>query len=75
MPAYVDTGLNLVDVRDVATGHILAAQHGTIGERYILGCQNMSLRDYSPDARRSVRTTSATLAYSLWRGPAGSLHQ
>lgn len=44
MPAYVDTGLNLVHVQDVATGHLLAAQHGTIGERYILGCRNMSLR-------------------------------
>ncbi len=45
MPAYLDTGLNLVDVRDVARGHLLAAQYGTIGERYILGCQNMTLRD------------------------------
>lgn len=44
MPAYLDTGLNLIDVRDVARGHVLAAQHGKIGERYILGCQNMSLR-------------------------------
>ncbi|MGE3536117.1 MAG: hopanoid-associated sugar epimerase [Candidatus Tectimicrobiota bacterium] len=45
MPAYLDTGLNLVDVRDVAHGHLLAAQHGKVGERYILGCQNMTLRD------------------------------
>jgi dihydroflavonol-4-reductase len=45
MPAYVATGLNLVDVRDVARGHLLAAQHGKIGERYILGYQNMTLRD------------------------------
>jgi dihydroflavonol-4-reductase len=37
MPAYLDTGLNWVHVRDVAIGHILAAQHGSIGERYILG--------------------------------------
>jgi dihydroflavonol-4-reductase len=37
MPAYIDTGLNWVHVRDVAIGHILAAQHGSIGERYILG--------------------------------------
>ena len=37
MPAYLDTGLNWVHVRDVAIGHILAAQHGCIGERYILG--------------------------------------
>lgn len=43
MPAYVDTGLNIIDVRDVARGHLLAAQHGKVGERYILGCRNMPL--------------------------------
>ena len=37
MPAYLDTGLNWVHVRDVALGHILAAEPGRIGERYILG--------------------------------------
>ncbi|NBR85653.1 MAG: NAD-dependent epimerase/dehydratase family protein [Verrucomicrobia bacterium] len=37
MPAYVDTGLNWVHVRDVAVGHILAAEKGSVGERYILG--------------------------------------
>jgi dihydroflavonol-4-reductase len=45
MPAYLNTGLNLVDVRDVARGHLLAAQHGTIGARYILGGRNMTLRE------------------------------
>ena len=45
MPAYVDTGLNLVDVRDVAEGHLLAADKGRPGERYILGARNMSLRE------------------------------
>ena len=45
MPAYVDTGLNLVDVRDVARGHLLAAAHGAPGERYVLGARNMSLRE------------------------------
>jgi dihydroflavonol-4-reductase len=44
MPAYVDTGLNLVDVRDVAAGHRLALERGTSGRRYILGNQNMTLR-------------------------------
>jgi dihydroflavonol-4-reductase len=43
MPAYIDTGLNLVDVRDVALGHILAAELGRTGERYILGCENLTL--------------------------------
>jgi dihydroflavonol-4-reductase len=37
MPAFLDTGLNWVDVRDVAAGHILAAEKGRVGERYILG--------------------------------------
>jgi dihydroflavonol-4-reductase len=44
MPAYVDTGLNLIDVRDVAAGHLLAAERGRPGERYILGHRNMTLR-------------------------------
>jgi len=45
LPAYVDTGLNIVHVDDVAEGHWLALQHGVPGERYILGGQNLSLRD------------------------------
>ena len=45
MPAYVDTGLNLVDVRDVAAGHLLAAERGRPGERYILGNRNMTLKE------------------------------
>ena len=45
MPAYVDTGLNLVAVEDVAAGHLLAAEKGCIGERYILGGRNMTLKE------------------------------
>ena len=44
MPAYVDTGLNIVHVDDVAAGHLLAYQHGRIGERYILGGTDLSLQ-------------------------------
>lgn len=45
MPAYVDTGLNMVAVEDVAAGHRLAFERGRTGERYILGHQNMHLAD------------------------------
>ncbi len=44
MSAFVDTGLNLVDVRDVAAGHLLAEERGTPGERYILGGENLTLQ-------------------------------
>jgi dihydroflavonol-4-reductase len=43
IPAYVNTGLNVVDVEDVALGHLLAAEKGRIGERYILGNANLTL--------------------------------
>jgi dihydroflavonol-4-reductase len=45
MPAYVDTGLNIVHVDDVAAGHLLAYHQGRPGERYILGGQDMTLRE------------------------------
>ena len=44
IPAYVDTGLNLVAVDDCARGHLLAAEHGRIGEKYILGGENLTLK-------------------------------
>jgi len=43
MPAYLDTGLNVVDVRDVARGHVAALERGRPGERYILGAENLTL--------------------------------
>ena len=45
MPAFVDTGLNVVHVADVAAGHVLAFERGRIGERYLLGGENMGLRE------------------------------
>ncbi len=44
MPFYVDTGLNLIDVKDVAWGHILALEKGRTGDRYILGHQNLTFK-------------------------------
>jgi dihydroflavonol-4-reductase len=43
MPAFIDTGLNIVDVRDTALGHVLACERGQPGERYILGSENLTL--------------------------------
>jgi dihydroflavonol-4-reductase len=54
MPAYVDTGLNLVHVDDVAAGHVAALQKGRIGERYILGGQDVGLGDMLRDIARRV---------------------
>jgi len=45
MPAFVDTGLNVVHVDDVASGHVAAFEKGEVGERYILGGENMTLKD------------------------------
>lgn len=45
MPAYIDTGMNLIDVDDVAIGHLLAMERGRQGERYILGNKNLMLRE------------------------------
>jgi dihydroflavonol-4-reductase len=54
MPAFVDTGLNLVHVDDVAAGHLAALARGTIGERYILGGENVYLRDMLAEIARVV---------------------
>ncbi len=44
MPAFIDTGLNVVDVKDVAQGHLAACARGRVGERYILGAENLTLQ-------------------------------
>ena len=45
VPAYIDTGLNIVHVDDVAEGHVLALERGRVGERYVLGGENLLLKD------------------------------
>jgi dihydroflavonol-4-reductase len=52
MPAYVETGLNLVHVDDVAEGHVLALENGRIGENYILGGHNVMLKDMLAEIAR-----------------------
>jgi dihydroflavonol-4-reductase len=67
IPAFVDTGLNLVHVDDVAAGHLLAMDRGRIGERYILGGQDLSLRDMLAEIAVLSGRKAPTLA--LPRGP------
>jgi dihydroflavonol-4-reductase len=54
MPGFVDTGLNVVDVRDVADGHLLALERGKAGERYILGSENLTLEQIFSKLARIV---------------------
>jgi len=66
IPAYVKTGLNFVDVSDVAEGHISAAGKGTIGERYILGNQNMSLLELFQTLEELSGTRRPSLHIPNW---------
>ena len=67
MPAYVDTGLNVAHVDDVAAGHLLAFDKGSVGERYILGGDNMPLADILAVVARysGRRPPSVKLPHSL----------
>jgi dihydroflavonol-4-reductase len=67
MPGYIDTGLNFVDVEDVAAGHWLAAQKGKIGERYILGNKNMTLKEFlqSVAAAASLPAPKMKIPYAV----------
>ena len=67
MPAYVDTGLNLVHVDDVAEGHMLALEKGRIGETYILGGQNVTLKQMLEDIARLMERKPPRVR--LPRGP------
>ena len=81
MPAYIETGMNLIDVDDVAVGHVRAMERGRIGERYILGNRNLMLREIfeklslltgvlAPFASSRTTKMAATLARKglEWRG-------
>ncbi|RFB76426.1 hopanoid-associated sugar epimerase [Methylovirgula sp. 4M-Z18] len=64
MPAFVDTGLNLVHVDDVAAGHLAAFRQGRIGERYILGGENISLAQMLADIASLVGRRAPRLSLS-----------
>ena len=80
VPAYIDTGLNIVHVDDVAEGHALALERGRIGERYVLGGENLLLKDIlalvadvvgrKPPTHRAAR--GGGLAGRLGHGGAGA---
>jgi dihydroflavonol-4-reductase len=66
IPAFVDTGLNLVHVDDVARGHLAALQRGTIGERYILGGQNVLFSQMLGDIAVLVGRSAPRVRLPWW---------
>jgi dihydroflavonol-4-reductase len=62
LPIWLDVDVNAVDVRDVATGQILAAERGRVGQRYVLGGENLALRD-----ALQITATEAGVAPPRWR--------
>ena len=66
IPAFVDTGLNLVHVDDVAHGHFLALERGRIGERYILGGENLPLQQMLADIAQMTGRKAPTIALPRW---------
>jgi dihydroflavonol-4-reductase len=66
IPAFVDTGLNLVHVDDVAEGHLLALERGRIGQRYILGGEDVKLREMLAVIARMVGRKPPTIQLPRW---------
>jgi dihydroflavonol-4-reductase len=66
MPAFVDTGLNLVNVEDVALGHLLALERGQIGERYILGGDNVTLQHLLGEIAAMTGRRAPSIKLPLW---------
>ncbi|MDJ1182682.1 hopanoid-associated sugar epimerase [Roseofilum casamattae] len=66
MPAYVETGLNFIDVRDVAIAHILALENGKKGDRYILGHQNLTLKTFLNHLSQTTGIPAPTQTLPLW---------
>lgn len=66
MPFYLDTGLNFIDVRDVARGHLLALERGQSGERYILGHQNLTLKALFEQLAQITGLSAPKLTVPIW---------
>ena len=66
MPGYVDTGLNIAHVDDVAAGHLLAAERGAIGRRYILGGENLGLAAILGEVARAAGRKPPRLKVPYW---------
>jgi dihydroflavonol-4-reductase len=66
MPAYVDTGLNVVDVEDVAVGHRLAAEKGQPGRRYILGNRDMTMKEILQTLARITGRPAPRVQLPFW---------
>ena len=75
VPGFLDTGLNLVHVDDVAEGHIAALKRGVIGERYILGGENVLLADMLADISRMVGRRPPRLRLPHAAGHSGRLRR
>ena len=66
--AFTDTAINVVDVRDVAAGHLLAYERGRSGERYLLGGEDVTLRDAFAMIARHAGRTPPRVGRALARG-------
>ncbi|HEY9637739.1 MAG TPA: hopanoid-associated sugar epimerase [Coleofasciculaceae cyanobacterium] len=66
MPFYLDTGLNFIDVRDVARGHLLALERGKVGDRYILGHQNLTFKELLDQLAQITGLSAPQRAAPAW---------
>lgn len=66
MPSYVETGLNFIHVQDVAQGHLLALQKGRTGERYILGNENLSLKQILDQLSQLTGLSAPARSIPVW---------
>ncbi len=66
MSAYVNTGLNIIDVENVAEGHILALENGVIGEKYVLGNKNLTLKQIFDILSEITKIKSPNIKIPLW---------